>query len=180
MSSLELLALLDDHAAVGFVTAAAVLMALYVFQGRSERQRIRDDANELEAHNALIPSGPGLRMVPQLQQVAIRPTPGRELRLNGGLAWRIHTNPEQKLRTDLSLELQYLKLGRDVVDGVGEQATGGRMLYAVPGVRLYWDKFSFAVGVKKALWKNLNEQSQQQGAEGLEKYRLLISASMLF
>ncbi|MCQ3923810.1 MAG: transporter [Rhodocyclaceae bacterium] len=105
---------------------------------------------------------------------------GREVRLNGGLAWRIHTNPEQKLRTDLSLELQYLKLGRDVVDGVGEQATGGRMLYAVPGVRFYWDRFSFAVGVKKAVWKNLNEQSQQQGAEGLEKYRLLISASMLF
>ena len=84
------------------------------------------------------------------------------------------------MRTDLSLELQYLKLGRDVVDGVGEQATGGRMLYAVPGVRFYWDRFSFAVGVKKAIWKNLNEQSQQQGAEGLEKYRLLISASMLF
>lgn len=105
---------------------------------------------------------------------------GRELRLNGGLAYRIHTSPEQKLRTDLSLELQYLKLGRDVVDGVGEQATGGRMLYAVPGVRFYWDRFSLAVGVKKAVWKNLNEQGRQQGAEGLEKYRLLISASMMF
>lgn len=105
---------------------------------------------------------------------------GREVRLNGGLAYRIHTNPERKMRTDLSLELQYLKLGRDVTDGVGEQGTGGRMLYAVPGVRFYWDRFSFAVGVKKAIWKNLNEQSQQQGAEGLEKYRLLFSASMLF
>jgi hypothetical protein len=105
---------------------------------------------------------------------------GRELRLNGGLAYRIHTAPEQKLRTDLSLELQFLKLGRDVVDGVGEQGTGGRMLYAVPGVRIYWDRFSLAVGVKKAIWKDLNEQRQQQGAEGLEKYRFLISASYLF
>ncbi len=105
---------------------------------------------------------------------------GRELRLNGGLAYRLHTAPEKKLRTDLSLELQDLQLGRDVVDGVGEQGTGGRMLYAVPGVRVYWDRFSLAVGVKKAIWKNLNEQRQQQGAEGLEKYRLLISASMLF
>lgn len=105
---------------------------------------------------------------------------GREVRVNGGLAYRIHTAPEKKLRTDLSLELQYLKLGRDVVDGVGEQATGGRMLYAVPGARVYWDRFSLAVGVKKAIWKNLNEQRLQQGAEGLEKYRLLISASMLF
>ncbi len=105
---------------------------------------------------------------------------GREVRLNGGLAYRLHTAPEQKLRTDISLELQYLQLGRDVVDGVGEQGTGGRMLYAVPGVRVYWDKFSLAIGVKKALWKNLNEQRLQQGAEGLEKYRLLISASYLF
>lgn len=105
---------------------------------------------------------------------------GAEQRLNAGLAYRLHTNPEQKLRTDLSLEMQYLQLGRDVVDGVGEQATGGRMLYAVPGMRFYWDRFSFAVGVKKAVWKRLNEQGQQQGAEGLEKYRLIFSASMLF
>jgi hypothetical protein len=105
---------------------------------------------------------------------------GREVRLNGGLAYRIHTNPEKKLRTDLSLELQYLKLGRDVVDGVGEAATGGRIVYALPGVRVYWDKSSFAFGVKKAAWKHLNEQSLQQGAEGLEKYRLIFSASMLF
>lgn len=105
---------------------------------------------------------------------------GAENRLNVGLAWRVHTDPERKLRTDLSLEAQYLQLGRDVVDGVGERATGGRILYALPGVRVYWDKFSFAFGVKKAAWKNLNEQSQQQGAEGLEKYRLIFSASMMF
>ncbi|MBI3148197.1 MAG: transporter [Betaproteobacteria bacterium] len=105
---------------------------------------------------------------------------GREVRLNGGLAYRIHTNPEKKLRADLSLELQYLQLGRDVVDGVGEQGTGGRMLYAVPGVRVYWDKLSLAMGVKKAIWKGLNELSTQQGAEGLEKYRLLLAASLLF
>ncbi|MDR2239135.1 MAG: hypothetical protein LBE33_01675 [Zoogloeaceae bacterium] len=105
---------------------------------------------------------------------------GRETRLNGGLVWRVHTDPENKLRMDLSLEMQYLRLGRDVVDGVGERATGGQMLYAVPGVRFYWDKFSFAVGVKKAAWKKLNEPREQQGAEGLEKYRLLVSASVLF
>ena len=54
------------------------------------------------------------------------------------------------------------------------------MAYAVPGVRLYWDRFSVAFGVKTPIWKRLNEQSEQQGAEGLEKYRLLLSASMLF
>jgi hypothetical protein len=105
---------------------------------------------------------------------------GAEQRLNAGLAYRLHTNPEKKLRTDLSLELQYLRLGRDVVDGVGEPATGGRIVYVLPGVRVYWDKFSLAFGVKKAVWKNLNEQRLQQGAEGLEKFRVLISASYLF
>ena len=105
---------------------------------------------------------------------------GAENRLNLGLAWRIHTNSAQKLRTDLSFELQALQLGRDVVDGTGEQATGGSLVYALPGVRAYWDRFSLAVGVKKVVWKKLNEQSRQQGAEGLEKCRLLIGASMLF
>lgn len=105
---------------------------------------------------------------------------GAEQRLNAGLACRVHTDPERKLRTDLSLELQYLKLGRDVVDGVGRQATGGSMAYVLPGLRVYWDTFSFAFGVKKAVWKRLNEPGEQQGAEGLEKSRLVFSASMLF
>lgn len=105
---------------------------------------------------------------------------GRELRLNGGLTYRILGLSEQKLRTDLSFELQFLQLGRDVVDGVGEAATGGRMLYALPGLRVYWDKLSLAFGVKKPVWRKLHEASQQQGAEGLEKYRLLLSASVLF
>lgn len=105
---------------------------------------------------------------------------GSELRANAGVAYRIHADPARKLRTDLSFELQYLKLGRDVMDGVPERATGGQMAYALPGVRVYWDRFSVAVGVKTPIWKRLNEQRQQQGAEGLEKYRLLLSASMLF
>lgn len=105
---------------------------------------------------------------------------GSELRANAGLAYRVHANAEQKLRADLIMELQYLLLGRDEMDGVPERGTGGKMAYAVPGVRLYWDRFSVAFGVKTPIWKRLNEQSEQQGAEGLEKYRLLLSASMLF
>jgi len=105
---------------------------------------------------------------------------GAENRLNAALAWRALTLPEQRFRLDPVLELQYLTLGRDRVDGVGERGTGGRMLYVMPGVRAYWHNASFALGVKKAVWTDLNESSTQQGAEGKEKYRLVFSASLMF
>lgn len=105
---------------------------------------------------------------------------GTENRLNGSLAYRLHTNPDSRFRVDGVLEAQYLALGRDIENGVGATATGGKMLYLVPGLRFYKDNMSFAVGVKKPAWTNLNESSQQQGAEGKEKYRLIFSASMMF
>jgi hypothetical protein len=105
---------------------------------------------------------------------------GREDRLNLGLAYRFYANPEQKFRADLSLEAQYLALGRDVQNGVSQLATGGRIIYLLPGIRLYKDNMSFAFGIKTANWTRLNEADQQQGAEGREKFRLIFSASMLF
>lgn len=105
---------------------------------------------------------------------------GTENRLNGSLAYRLHTNPDKRFRVDGVIEAQYLALGRDIENGVGAQATGGKMLYLVPGVRLYKDNMSFAFGYKKPAWTNLNESSQQQGAEGKEKYRLIFSGSVLF
>lgn len=105
---------------------------------------------------------------------------GSENRLNLGLAQRLHTNPDSRFRVDGVLEAQYLALGRDVENGTGARATGGRMLYLVPGVRLYKDNMSFAFGVKKAVWTSLNESASQQGAEGKEKYRLIFSGSLLF
>lgn len=104
---------------------------------------------------------------------------GTENRLNLGLTQRLHTSPDSRFRVDGVLEAQYLALGRDVENGIGTRATGGRMLYLVPGVRLYKDNMSFAFGLKKAVWMNLNESMSQQGAEGKEKYRLTFSASIL-
>jgi hypothetical protein len=105
---------------------------------------------------------------------------GAENRLNGSLAWRLHTNTGSRFRVDGVLEAQYLTLGRDIENGVGATATGGRMLYLMPGLRFYKDKLSFAVGLKKPVWTKLNEERQQQGAEGKEKYRLIFTASMMF
>jgi hypothetical protein len=105
---------------------------------------------------------------------------GTENRFNLSLAQRLHTNPDSRFRVDGVLEAQYLAIGRDIENGVGADATGGRMLYLMPGLRFYKDNMSFAVGFKKAVWTKLNESSDQQGAEGKEKYRLIFSASMMF
>lgn len=105
---------------------------------------------------------------------------GAENRLNAALSWRALTLPDKAFRLDPVLEVQYLALGRDRVDGVGEDGTGGRMLYVMPGVRAYWHNASFALGIKKPVWTRLNESSTQQGAEGKEKYRLIFSTSLTF
>lgn len=105
---------------------------------------------------------------------------GTEQRVNTALAYRAYTDLERGLRLDLVLEAQYLGLGRDRSNGVPEVGTGGDMLYLLPGVRLYWEQASIAVGIKRPVWTDLNEQPLQQGAEGREDYRLVLSGSVLF
>jgi hypothetical protein len=105
---------------------------------------------------------------------------GDELRFNAALIYKLYGNPEQRLRLDGLVELNYLHLGRDREDGVAERATGGDILYVMPGVRAYWEKLSFALGVKLPAWTDLNEEEEQQGAEGKEDYRLIFSVSALF
>lgn len=105
---------------------------------------------------------------------------GDEQRLNLGLIYRALTNPDSRSRVDFSVETQYLDLGRDRTNGVEETATGGKMVYLLPGVRYYKDRYSFALGIKKPIATNLNESAQQQGAEGKEDYRLIFSVSALF
>jgi hypothetical protein len=105
---------------------------------------------------------------------------GQEIRANSALIYRAYTDPERKLRLDLAFEAQYLHLGRDRSNGVDETATGGDMIYALPGARVYWDNVSLAFGVKLPVWTRLNEEDEQQGGEGTEDYRLIFSLSALF
>ena len=105
---------------------------------------------------------------------------GTENRVNTALAYRAYTNAEARFRLDPVLELQYLDIARDRSNGVGELASGGRILYGLLGVRAYWQNMSFAAGLKKPVWTRLNESSQQQGSEGKEKYRFIFSASVMF
>jgi hypothetical protein len=105
---------------------------------------------------------------------------GQEFRANSALIYRAFTDLDRKLRVDLAIEAQYLYLGRDRTNGVDERATGGNMIYALPGVRVYWDNISVAFGVKTPVWTKLNEEDEQQGGEGTEDYRLIFAVSALF
>lgn len=105
---------------------------------------------------------------------------GDELRLNAAWVRRLATDVDARSRWDAALEANYLALGRDEAEGVGERATGGEMLYLQPGLRYYVQNLSFALGVKVPVWTDLNEEDEQQGAEGKEDYRLVFTASALF
>jgi len=105
---------------------------------------------------------------------------GSEFRLNSALCLRLLTFAGPKLRLDANLEALYLRLGRDRLNGVGERATGGQMLYLLPGVRGYWRNVSLAFGVKVPTWTDLNEEDEQQGGEGKERYRLIGTFTVLF
>ena len=105
---------------------------------------------------------------------------GPELRLNTAWVRKLQGDAESKFRFDGVIEANYLNLGRDREDGRGADATGGQILYLTPGLRLYKDRFSLALGVMLPAWKDLNEEGDQQGSEGLENYRLVGTFSYLF
>jgi len=101
---------------------------------------------------------------------------GGETRLNTALTWRLVARGP--LRTDLAAELLGLHLQRDKErNDAGDleplQASGGAIIYAGLGVRLYYGSWSLALGAKRALpiRAMLNEGSDQQGSEGLENIR---------
>jgi len=109
---------------------------------------------------------------------------GSEFRGNLAGVYELYGNGDSFIsKIDGILELNYLHLDRDKEDGVGQEATGGNILYLSPGVRFSVPEFQNAnLGLlaKFPVWKQLNEQSQQQGAEGLEKFRLISTLSFYF
>jgi hypothetical protein len=54
------------------------------------------------------------------------------------------------------------------------------MVYGVIGTRLYYNALSIGIGYKKPVWKNLNEENVQQGGEGKELQRIIITISTIF
>jgi hypothetical protein len=109
---------------------------------------------------------------------------GSEARGNLAGVYELYGNPNNFLaKLDGILELNFLHLERDKENGEGLEATGGNILYLSPGMRFSFPSLANAnvgVLVKLPVWKNLNEQGQQQGGEGLEKYRLITTLSLYF
>lgn len=104
---------------------------------------------------------------------------GDEQRANLAYSLRLVEHAGRRFRLDANAEGSYLALGRDEAEGVGEAATGGRMIYLMPGLRAYYNNLSLGLGIKVPSWTDLNEEADQQGAEGKEDYRLVVSFSAL-
>ncbi len=105
---------------------------------------------------------------------------GDEFRANYAMTYRMLTNQAKKLRLDGNMEFNFLNLGRDQEEGTGQDATGGKILYVLPGFRIYLQSTSIGLGVKVPILTDLNEKDDQQGAEGKEDYRVIFSFSALF
>jgi hypothetical protein len=106
---------------------------------------------------------------------------GGETRANAALAYRAYGR--SGVRVDLVAEAVNLYIQRDQEDltQAGEpfplRASGGEVLYGSLGVRAYLGRIALALGIKRPLLSQLNEQSEQQGSEGLENFRLSFALS---
>jgi hypothetical protein len=108
---------------------------------------------------------------------------GVETRANGAVAYRLYG--KRGARLDLVAELVGLHLQRDREDPdrngpaalAGVRATGGDIFYGSLAMRAYLGRLALGLGVKRAVLKRLNEESEQQGSEGLENFRLAFAVS---
>jgi len=105
---------------------------------------------------------------------------GDEFRLNLASVYKLYSSAERGFRIDAVLEANFQYNQKDKEDGIKLEDSGGKILYGTFGGRLYYKNLSLAAGLKLPLWKDLNQHNQQQGAEGKEKYRLLMSLSFTF
>ena len=109
---------------------------------------------------------------------------GNEYRFNLAAVQELYGKPEKFIaKIDGILEWNLLHISRDEQGGEQLRATGGTILYVTPGMRFSFPKLQNAnlgIAVKIPVYRNLNEQDEQQGAEGLEKYRAIVTLSFFF
>lgn len=109
---------------------------------------------------------------------------GNEWRLNLAGIYELYGKPEKFLsKIDGILELNLLNIARDEEHGEKLRATGGTILYVSPGLRFSFPKIwngNLGVLFKFPTWKHLNEKGEQQGSEGLEKFRVIATLSFYF
>ncbi len=109
---------------------------------------------------------------------------GNEWRVNLAGVYGLYRKSEKLLsQMDGVLELNLLRIARDKEHREKLRATGGTILYLSPGLRIGFAKpwnANLGLLMKFPLWKHLNEKREQQGAEGLEKYRGILTLSFFF
>ena len=107
-----------------------------------------------------------------------------EWRVNLAGVYELYGKPEKFIsKVDGVLEVNFLNIGRDEQGGEKLRATGGNILYLSPGLRFAFPRLQNAnlgILVKIPVYKRLNEQDEQQGSEGLEKYRVIATLSFYF
>lgn len=109
---------------------------------------------------------------------------GNEWRANLAGVYELYGKPESFIsKIDGILELNLLNIARDEEGREKQRATGGTILYLSPGLRFSFPKplnGSLGLMLKFPTLKDLNEKREQQGAEGLEKVRAIVTLSFFF
>jgi hypothetical protein len=109
---------------------------------------------------------------------------GNEWRGNLAGVYELYGKPEKFIsKIDGILELNLLHVSRDEEGSEKLRATGGTILYLSPGLRFSFPKLwnaNLGLLLKFPTLKHLNEKSEQQGAEGLEKVRVIGTLSFFF
>ncbi len=109
--------------------------------------------------------------------------PGNEVRFNVAGGYEIFEQTNGFLsRLDIIGESNFLHLTKDMnEESEKENDSGGSMLYLSPGLRATFGRHvSVGTLIKIPTWKDLNHESEQQGAEGLEGYRAIVTCSISF
>ncbi|MEK7358768.1 MAG: hypothetical protein AAB422_00175 [Planctomycetota bacterium] len=109
--------------------------------------------------------------------------PGNEIRFNTAVGYEVLEKTKGFLsRLDIIGESNFLHLMKDLdEESEKENDSGGSILYLSPGLRATFGKHvSVGALIKIPAWKDLNNESEQQGAEGLENYRAIVTCSVSF
>jgi len=108
---------------------------------------------------------------------------GNEIRFNTAGGYEIFENQDGFLsRLDIITEANLLHLTKDQgEDRETDHDSGGAILYLSPGFRASFGRHvSVGALMKIPTWQDLNNESVQQGSEGLEDYRAIVTLTISF
>jgi hypothetical protein len=109
---------------------------------------------------------------------------GSEIRANLAGVYELYGADRFLSKLDGILELNFLRLGHDKVNGERDPGSGGDILYLTPGLRFSFPSLQNAnlgLAVKLPVWTDLNApDADAQGSEGVERYRVISTLSFYF